>query len=64
MLMSPNDAAEKDNLVQVKTQLESMWRSDNAQPRIGKGVEGSGLVKKKFEKGSTPGWSDDVYAAA
>ena len=63
MLMTPNDAAEKGNLVQVKTPLASMCRSDNAQPRIGKGVKGSGLVKK-FEKGSTPGWSDEVYAAA
>ena len=64
MLITPNDAAEKGNLVQVKTQLASMCSSDNAQPRIGKGVKGSGLVTKKFEKGSTPGWSDDVYAAA
>ena len=59
--MTPNDAAKQDNQTQVKTQLESIRKSDNSQPRIVEGDKVRVVVKKKFEKGYMPEWSDEVY---
>ena len=59
--MTPNDAAKQDNQTQVKTQLESIRKSDNSQPRIVEGDKVRVVVKKKFEKGYMPDWSDEVY---
>ena len=36
-LMTPNDAAKKNNQTKVKTELESIRKSDNPQPRIEEG---------------------------
>ena len=60
-LMTPNGAAKKDHQTQVKTQLESSRKSDNPQPRIDEGDKVRVVVKKKFEKGYMPEWSDEVY---
>ena len=58
--MTPNNAGKKEN--EVKTQLESIRKSDNPQPRIDQGEKVRVIVKKKFEKGYMPDWSDEVYA--
>ena len=60
-LMTPNDAAKPGNREEVKTQLESIRKSDNPQPRIVEGDNVRVVVKKKFEKGYMPDWSDEVY---
>ena len=36
-LMTPKDAEKKENQAQVKTQMESIGKSDNPQPRIAEG---------------------------
>ena len=60
-LMTPNDAGKKDNQTEVKTQLESSKKTDNPQPRIKAGDKVRVVVKKKFEKGYMPDWSDEIY---
>ena len=60
-LMTPNDAGKKENHDEVKTQLESIRKTDNPQPRIDQGDKVRVIVKKKFEKGYMPDWSDKVY---
>ena len=45
----------------MKTQLESIRKTDNPQPRISAGDKVRVIVKKKFEKGYMPDWSDEVY---
>ena len=60
-LMTPKDAEKKDNQTQVKTQLESIRKSDNPQPRMAEGDKVKVVIKKKFEKGYMPDWSDEVY---
>ena len=50
-----------DNKKKVKTQLKSIRKSDNPQPRIEAGDEGRVIIKKKFEKGYMPDWSDELY---
>ena len=60
-LMTPNDAGKKENQTEVKTQLESVKKTDNPQPRIEAGDKVRVVVKNKFEKGYTPDWSDEVY---
>ena len=60
-LMAQNNAGKKENQAQVKTQLESIRKSDNPQPRIDEGDKVKVVIKKKFEKGYAPDWSDEVY---
>ncbi|MFM7988038.1 MAG: hypothetical protein ACKPKO_52865 [Candidatus Fonsibacter sp.] len=60
-LMTAKDAENKVNQTQVKTQLESIRQSDNPQPRIDKGDNVRVIIKKKFEKGYMPDWSDEIY---
>ena len=60
-LMTPNDAEKKENQTQVKTQLESIRKTDNPQPRIAEGDKVRVVIKHKFEKGYMPHWSDEVY---
>ena len=60
-LMTPNDAGKKENQKQVKTQLESIRKTDNPQPRLKEGDKVKVVIKKKFEKGYMPDWSDEVY---
>ena len=46
----------------MKTQLESIRKSNNSQPRIDEGDKVRVVIKKKkFEKGYMPDWSDEVY---
>ena len=45
----------------MKTQVESIKKTDNPQPRIEAGDKVRAVVEKKFEKGYTPDWSDEVY---
>ena len=60
-LMTPNDAGKKENQTEVQTQLESIRKTDNPQPRIEAGDKVRVVVKKKFEKGYMPDWSDKIY---
>ena len=60
-LMTPNEATEPKNQKEVKTQLESIRKSDNPQPRIEAGDKVRVIIKKKFEKGYMPDWSDELY---
>ena len=60
-LMTPKDAEKKKNQTEVKTQLESSRKSDNPQSRIDEGDKVRVVIKKKFEKGYMPDWSDEVY---
>ena len=60
-LMTPNDAEKEENRTEVKTQLESIRKSDNPQPRIEAGDEVRVVINKKFEKGYMPDWSDERY---
>ena len=59
--MTPNDAGKEENKTKVKTQLESIRKTDNPQPRLEEGDKVRVVVKKKFEKGYTPDWSEEVY---
>ncbi|MFM7984129.1 MAG: hypothetical protein ACKPKO_32870, partial [Candidatus Fonsibacter sp.] len=59
--MTPNDAEEKENPEKVKTQLESIRKTDNPQPRIDQGDKVRVIFKKKFEKCYMPDWIDEVY---
>ena len=59
--MTPNEAADPDNQKKVKTQLESIRKSDNPQPRIEAGDKVRVIIKKKSEKGYMPDWSDELY---
>ena len=60
-LMTPKDAEKKENQTEVKEQLESIRKTDNPQPRIAEGDKVRVVIKKKFEKGYMPDWSDEVY---
>ena len=60
-LMEPNGAGQKENQTEVKTHLESIKKTDNPQPRIEAGDKVKAVVKKKFEKGYMPDWSDEIY---
>ena len=62
-LMTPNDAGKKKNQTEVKTQMESIKETDNPQPRIEAGDKVRVVVKKKFEKGHMPDWSNEIYTA-
>ena len=60
-LTTPNDAGKDENRTKVKTQFESIRKSDNPQPRIEAGDKVRVIIKKKFEKGYMPDWSDELY---
>ena len=47
----------------MKTQLESISKTDDQKPRIAEGDKVSVVIKKKFKnkRGSMPDWSDEVY---
>ena len=45
----------------MKEQLESNRKTDNPQPRIAEGDKVRAVIKKKFEKGYMPDWSNEVY---
>ena len=60
-LMTPNKAAKYENQANVKTQLESKRKTDAPHPRLDPGDKVRVIVKKKFEKGYMPDWSDEVY---
>ena len=57
-LMTPNGAGKTETQTQVHTQLESIRKSDNPQPRIDDGDKVKVVIEKKFEKGYMPDWSD------
>ena len=59
--MTPNEAAKAENQHEVKTNLESIRKSDNPQPVIKKGDEVRVMVKKKFDKSYVPNWTDETY---
>jgi hypothetical protein len=59
--MTPKDTAKESNRDEVKTQLESIRKTGNPQPRIEAGDKVRVIIKKKFEKGYMPDWSDEVY---
>ena len=59
--MTPNEAAKEENQQEVKTNLESIRKSDNPQPVIEKGDEVRVMVKKKFDKSYVPDWTDKTY---
>lgn len=62
--MTPNQASMGKNRLEVKTNLEALRRNDNPQPRLDPGDRVRVMVKKKFEKGYAPNWSDKTYAVA
>jgi len=59
--MTPNEAAKAENQQEVKTNLESIRKSDNPQPVIEKGDEVRVMVKKKIDKNYVPNWTDKTY---
>ena len=59
--MTPNGAGKKENQGEVKTQLESIRKTDNPQSQISQGDKVRVIVKKKFENGYMPDWNDEVY---
>ena len=59
--MTPNEAAKTENHREVKTNLESIRKSDNPQPVINIGDEVRVMVKKKFDKSYVPDWTDKTY---
>ena len=59
--MTPMEASQEKNQQQVKTNLESIRKMDNNQPRLDAGDKVRVILKKKFEKGYAPDWSEQVY---
>ena len=59
--MTPKGAKKKDNQTEVQEQLESLRQTDNPQPRIAEGDKVRVIIKKKFEKGYMPDWTNEVY---
>ena len=49
-LMTPNDAGEKEDQTQVKTQLESIKKTNKPQPRLEVGDKVRVVVKKKSRR--------------
>ena len=60
-LTTPKDTEKNENQAQVKTELESIIKTDSPQPRIDQGEKVRVIVNKKLEKSYMPDWSDDVY---
>jgi hypothetical protein len=59
--MTPMEASQEKNRQQVKTNLESIRKMDNNQPRLDAGDKVRVILKKKFEKGYAPNWSERIY---
>ena len=59
--MTPNEAAKASNQQEVKTNLESIRKSDNPQDIINVGDEVRVMIKKKFDKSYVPNWTDKTY---
>jgi hypothetical protein len=59
--LTPNEAAKPENQVEVKTNLESIRKTDNPQPRLHSGDQVRVVIKKKFDKGYKPDYTDKVY---
>ena len=59
--MTPMQASQESNRQQVKTNLESIRKMDNNQPRLDAGDKVRVILKKKFEKGYAPNWSDRIF---
>ena len=59
--MTPNEAAKASNQREVKTNLESIRKSDNPQDIINVGDEVRVMIKKKFDKSYVPNWTDKTY---
>lgn len=59
--MTPDEAQKEGNRVAVKTNLEGIRRADNPQPRLDAGDLVRVMVKKKFDKGYEPDWSERTY---
>ena len=49
-LMTPNDAGNKENQTQVKTQIESIRKSDNPQPRIDEGTRSGSSSRRSLRR--------------
>jgi hypothetical protein len=60
-LMTPKEAATSENRGKVKTQLDSIKKTDAPHPRLEPGDKVRVVSKNKFEKGYMPDWSDEVY---
>ena len=45
----------------MKEQLESINKTDNPQARIADGDKVKVIIKKRFEKGYMPDWSNEIY---
>ena len=59
--MTPNEAAKAENQHEVKTNLESIRKSDNPQPVINIGDDVRVMVKKRFDKSYVPDWTEKLY---
>jgi len=59
--MTPDEAAKASNQQEVKTNLESIRKSDNPQDVISIGDEVRVMIKKKFDKSYVPNWTDKTY---
>ena len=46
-LMTPNDAGKKEHQTKVKTQLESIKKTDNPQPRLEEGGKVRVVINKR-----------------
>ena len=60
-MMTPDKAAKPENQTEVKTNLESIRKMDNPQPRLDSGDQVRVVIKKKFDKGYKPDYTDKVY---
>jgi hypothetical protein len=60
-LMTPDKAAKPENQVEVKTNLESIRKTDNPQPRLDSGDQVRVVIKKKFDNDYKPDYTEKVY---
>ena len=59
--MTPNEGALESNRFKVKTNLELNRKTNSVQPKIQIGDQVRTLIKKKYEKGYRPNWSNNIY---
>ena len=59
--MTPDKAGKPENQVDVKSNLESIRKMDNPQPRLDSGDQVRVVTKRKFDKGYKPDYTDKVY---
>ena len=60
-LMTPNDAGKTDNQTKSEDAIGEHQKQQQPATRIEVGDKVRVVVKKKFEKGYMPDWSDEVY---